>query len=152
MQRYWILGIQSLWPNILYNARKKLRIYCGSTAGPYRILRIYCGPVWSRGSSSGCTLDLADPLFHRCLFADLLRIYCEPVGSCGSTVLHVFADLLRPVGPHGSTARQCGPIEYLADLYCRPVRSCGSTAGQLDLADPLFYMYLRICWELYIHI
>ena len=34
MQRYWILGVHYLWPNILYNARKKLRIYCGATAGP----------------------------------------------------------------------------------------------------------------------
>ena len=44
-------------------------------ARPYvdPIWRIYCMPVVFCGSTAG-QLDLAEPLFHMCLFADLLRI------------------------------------------------------------------------------
>ena len=81
------------------------------TAGTQQALgiwRIYSGPVGFCGSTAG-QLDLADPLFYMCLFADLLRIHCGP-----------------------------GRRSIWAD-YCMPVVFCGSTAGQLDLAEPLCF-------------
>ena len=148
------------------------------------IWQIYRAPVGFPGSPAG-PLNLADPLFHRCSFADLVRIdggpvdrsgestadpldfadllrassisriHCGPVGSCGSTVLHVFADLLLRdciyIGPRGSTADLLR-ARWILWIYCGPVQSRGSTAGRLDLADPLFYMCLRIycCGTVYI--
>ena len=42
------------------------------------IWRIYCMPVVFCGFTVG-QLDLAEPLFYRCLFADLLQIDGGPV-------------------------------------------------------------------------
>ena len=75
------------------------------------IWRIYSGPVGFCGSTAG-QLDLADPRFYRCLFADLLRIDCGP------------------------------GRRSIWRIYCMPVVFCGSTAGQLDLAEPLFHRCL----------
>ena len=75
------------------------------------IWRIYSVPVGFCGSTAG-QLDLADPLFYRCLFADLLRIDCGP------------------------------GRRSIWRIYCMPVVFWGSTAGQLDLAEPLFYRRL----------
>ena len=75
------------------------------------IWRIYSRPVGFCGSTAG-QLDLVDPLFYRCLFADLLRIDCGP------------------------------GRRSIWRIYCMPVVFCGSTAGQLDLAEPLFHRCL----------
>ena len=75
------------------------------------IWRIYSRPVEFCGSTAG-QLDVADPLFYRCLFADLLMIDCGP------------------------------GRRSIWRIYCIPVVFCGSTAGQLDLAEPLFRRWL----------
>ena len=88
--------------------------YILETAGTQYALgiwRIYSRPVGFWGLTAG-QLDLADPLFYRCLFADLLRIDCGP------------------------------GRRSIWRIYCKPVVFCGSTAGQLDLAEPLFHRCL----------
>ena len=85
------------------------------------IWRIYSGPVGFCISSAG-PLDLANPLFYRCLW-----IYC---GSTANPWIDL-ADLPR--------------VRWILQIYCGPDRLRGSTVGQLDqVADPLFYMCLRI--------
>ena len=57
-----------------------LQIDCG--LGRRSIWRIYCMPVVFCGSTGG-QLDLAEPLFHKRLFVDLLRIDGGPVDRSG---------------------------------------------------------------------
>ena len=98
------------------------------------IWRIYSVPVGFCGSTAG-QLDLADPLFYRYLFADLLRIdladllhapcilriHCRPVRSCRTTVLQVFVC--------GSTADRRRARRSIRLIYCGPVEFWGSTVG-----------------------
>ena len=64
--------------------------------GPVGIWRIYRGPVGFCRSPAG-PFDLADPLFYRCLFTDLLRIDGGPVDRFGGSSAGPldFADPLR---------------------------------------------------------
>ena len=93
------------WASGLHTGNGRYTVYA------LGIWRIYSRPVEFCGSIAG-QLDLADPLFYRCLFADLLRIDCGP------------------------------GRRSIWRINCMPVVFCGFTAGQLDLAEPLFHRWL----------
>ena len=99
-----------IWPT---NCRCSF-LCCCITAGCLSIWTAYWkrqvhSTPWAYGGSTAGPLDLADPLFYMCLFADLLRIHCGP------------------------------GRRSIWRIYCMPVVFCGSTAGQLDLAEPLCF-------------